>query len=256
MPMRKMILGERRSGMEIRRVKSLRKHRRYLSMPHRNLFSSDDVLLKGVQVTALIDSRSTHNFIDMRLAKYLQLIPDPNSRFMVQVANGEKTESQGKCAEIPLQFPNVVTPVDFLLLRLTGCDLVLGVQWLCEVNPIQWDFVEQIMRFDYKGKQECLSGITNNKWEVISADDMAMEMKTANHIDVIQLLAIELQVCTTDVKSEHHPKLESLLNNYEDLFVELNSLPPERLQDHQIPLKPGTAPISVRPYQYSLPLEE
>lgn len=36
------------------------------------------------------------------------------------------------------------------------------------------------------------------------------------------------------------------------MFEEPHSLPPERLQDHHIPLKPGTSPISVRPYQYPL----
>lgn len=87
------------------------------------------VLLKGVKVTTLIDSGSTHNFVDMRLVKHLQLMADPNSKFVVQVANGETVESQGKCETVPLQFPNVITPVDVLLLRLIGCDLVLGVQW-------------------------------------------------------------------------------------------------------------------------------
>lgn len=35
------------------------------------------------------------------------------------------------------------------------------------------------------------------------------------------------------------------------MFTEPQELPPERSHDHRIILKPGTSPISVRPYQYA-----
>jgi hypothetical protein len=44
--------------------------------------------------------------------------------------------------------------------------------------------------------------------------------------------------------------LDSLLKEYDDLFVPPTGLPPERFQDHQIQLLPGTLLVAVRPYRY------
>ena len=45
-------------------------------------------------------------------------------------------------------------------------------------------------------------------------------------------------------------QLNELLQRYEVIFKEVDSLPPVRNQDHRIVLKDGTDPISVRPYRY------
>ena len=41
-----------------------------------------------------------------------------------------------------------------------------------------------------------------------------------------------------------------LLAEYEDLFVEPNSLPPKRTLNHSINLKTNTEPINIRSYRY------
>jgi len=46
------------------------------------------------------------------------------------------------------------------------------------------------------------------------------------------------------------PALTQLLQEFDDLFVELKSLPPHRSHDHHIILKEGISPINVRPYRY------
>ena len=42
------------------------------------------------------------------------------------------------------------------------------------------------------------------------------------------------------LKSKVHPSLQQVLDNFEDVFNEPNGLPPQRVQDHNIPLKEGT----------------
>nr|GEW01295.1 hypothetical protein [Tanacetum cinerariifolium] len=42
-----------------------------------------------------------------------------------------------------------------------GCEMVLGIQWLATLGDIQCNFKKLIMKFDHKGRQLVLTGITN-----------------------------------------------------------------------------------------------
>ena len=46
-------------------------------------------------------------------------------------------------------------------------------------------------------------------------------------------------------------QIQDLLSQYQDVFTDPKTLPPQRFHDHQIPLLPGTAPLNSRPYRYS-----
>ena len=52
------------------------------------------------------------------------------------------------------------------------------------------------------------------------------------------------------VVEEMSEELQGLLNKYEGIFLEPKGLPPTRLQDHRIPLLPGSVPPNIRPYRY------
>ncbi|KAK2983097.1 hypothetical protein RJ640_009836 [Escallonia rubra] len=82
------------------------------------------------QVTFLIDSGSTHNFLNDELATKIGLIPNSEGKFEVAVANGEKLCSSGRCKGVSMVLQGVPIMVDLYLLPLEGCDAVLGVQWL------------------------------------------------------------------------------------------------------------------------------
>lgn len=44
--------------------------------------------------------------------------------------------------------------------------------------------------------------------------------------------------------------LRPVVKRYQDIFSEPKHLPPKRFRDHQIELKEGIEPVSVRPYKY------
>ena len=44
--------------------------------------------------------------------------------------------------------------------------------------------------------------------------------------------------------------LRPILQQFGEVFTPLEGLPPRRAREHAIVLKPGTAPINVRPYRY------
>lgn len=44
--------------------------------------------------------------------------------------------------------------------------------------------------------------------------------------------------------------MAAILHNFEDVFMEPKSLPPQRDIDHRIPFPQGSEPVHVRPYRY------
>lgn len=50
----------------------------------------------------LIDSRSTHNFIDAALVSQLHIHVDNSQILEVKVANGDLIKTQGLCEEVPI----------------------------------------------------------------------------------------------------------------------------------------------------------
>ena len=81
-------------------------------------------------LTILIDSGSTHNFLHHKIAKIIGLKSERSCLFSMVVSNGERLSSPRRCNEVKLSLQGIPIKVDFFLLPLEGCDVVLGVQWL------------------------------------------------------------------------------------------------------------------------------
>ena len=64
-------------------------------------------------------------------------------------------------------------------------------------------------------------------------------MKTEEEVDVLKGLPNDIA-----------PELAILLHTYRAVFDTLVGLPPQRKQNHAIPLKEGSNPIKVKPYRY------
>jgi hypothetical protein len=59
--------------------------------------------LKGQQVVILIDSGSTHNFVDAQLAAMLGIVSSSKDTIMVRVANGQTINSPGQSLDLSLK---------------------------------------------------------------------------------------------------------------------------------------------------------
>ena len=81
-------------------------------------------------VTVLIDSGSTHNFVNVNLAKIFNLFIRPVPNMKVMVVDGKKIDNVGKCHKVKLQMQEYNLESDFLAVPLGGIDVVLGIQWL------------------------------------------------------------------------------------------------------------------------------
>jgi len=77
-------------------------------------------------LVVLIDSGSTHNFIEERLAEKLQLACNTKEQFNVNVACGGRISCKGRCIGVQVRIQAVTLDIDFYLLPLEGYEVVLG----------------------------------------------------------------------------------------------------------------------------------
>lgn len=82
--------------------------------------------VQGKPVTILVDSGSTHSFIDKHFSERLQLPSTTSGSFEVLVANGEKLQSEGVCKGVVIDCQGRKLQVSLLKLPITGCQIVLG----------------------------------------------------------------------------------------------------------------------------------
>ncbi|KAI5316982.1 hypothetical protein L3X38_036689 [Prunus dulcis] len=206
------------------------------------------------QMTFLVDSGSTHNFLSSKISRKAGINPTGFGKFEVSVANGEKLASDGLCKGVCILVQGVPITVDMYLLPLEGCDAVLGAQWLSTLGPTVWDFSQLQMKFNVGGKTVVLKGVTPQD-KIVNEHEICKELKKKKEGVILQIYSLVLQ----DHDGTSFPKLDLMSINsdlkhlllfFDDIFVEPRGLPPPRSHDHVIPLKEGSNPVSVRPYRY------
>jgi len=179
--------------------------------------------------TALLDSGSTHNFINVDAARQAGLQFRDSGGARVIVANGDSVACQGLARVVPIKIAEEPFAVDCFSIPLAPYDMVLGLTWLRSLGPILWDFASLSIAFSLQGRRVV--------WTRVGAPTAAPSPS----------------LCTgrlyTD-KGAERALLDHLLNLFADVFTEPTGLPPARDCDHNIHLKPGTEPVAVRPYRY------
>lgn len=122
-----------------------------------------------------------------------------------------------------------------MLLKIEGCDMILGQDWLKFCIPIELDYSNMRFTVTLHGERVKLQAVTNTMdCKLIIGQVLCSLMHT--EISEIQ----EIFVQGKAAKGEKVPTdLESLLSEYSDIFEELVGLPPSRGIEHQIKFKSG-----------------
>ena len=106
--------------------------------------ATDTFRLYGVinhtRVTILVDSGSTHNFVQPRIAKFLGLPMEDTTSLQVMVGNGSVLECKQSCPATTLLLQQHSFTVTLRVLPISGADVVLGVEWLRTLGPIITDY--------------------------------------------------------------------------------------------------------------------
>lgn len=215
------------------------------------LSSPKTMKIKGTimnqEVVTLIDPGATHNFLSLNLVTTLGLPICETEPYGVRMGTGDKEQGRGICQGIRLQLNDLEIVEEFLPLRLGSSDVILGMKWLETLGTTQTNWKNQTMDFEVDGRQVRLVGDRSLGKSLVTLRAMERELKRQGN-------GVLIELSQTEVKEEQIKTipvfLKETLGRFRSLFKEPKGLPPTRALEHQIMLKEGTPPISVRPYRY------
>ncbi|GJT82002.1 reverse transcriptase [Tanacetum coccineum] len=128
--------------------------------------------------------------------------------------------------------------------------------WLSTLGDIKFNFKELKMEFVYKERKMALRGTPKSNMEWLSSKEHSKMVRQGNHAELssMQLCVYPkpaIQLWNTGGLREEMPhELTKVVEKFEDVFVVLKELPPNRLHDHKIPLMNQAKPVNIRPYRH------
>lgn len=202
----------------------------------------------------MVDSGSTHNFVDEQVARAVGCITVDIKPIRVTVANGCTLQCKLVCGNFKWSMQGQNFSADMWVLPLIGYDVILGVHWLKTLGEFRWDLNKYTLKF-HKGDQEVvLRGILQEDLRWVDERQLSKALHKLEQIDSMQLCSLqgaeEVQVAKTGDLTVT-TAISNLLSEFQDVFGEPVGLPPSRTHDHQIPFQEGailsmSAPISTR----------
>lgn len=208
---------------------------------------------KGREISILIDSGSTHSYLNTFTASELQCIIEETPPWVIIVANGEKTVSKEKCSHFTWSMHGHSFEAELRLIPFGGCDIMLGHDWMWSYDPVTFHLKKNCLDVTKDGRKLQIQGVDDGaSLRLMSSKGFSKMFKKTTQGIVAHLFAIEAD------PSPHPPPpiIQELLDDFTDIFQEPSGLPPVRNFEHQIQLLPGALPVQQKPYRYSHVLKD
>ncbi|KAL5759714.1 hypothetical protein ACOSQ2_018552 [Xanthoceras sorbifolium] len=167
--------------------------------------------VKHREITILVDSGSTHNFLDPNTAQLTGVEIEETETLWVTVGGEGKISSKAKCKEFTWAMQGVTFSTEMILLTLGGCDAVLGMQWIREIGSIMLDAKQLSMSFMKEGKWVSLQGIRiESKLTHLTGKKVGSQLEKAHKQAeaVVQLYSLETEEKMVEVPTDLKPPLE------------------------------------------------
>jgi hypothetical protein len=198
----------------------------------------------------MIDSGSTHNFINTQVAKRLSCTLTSIRPLAVEAANGGQMTCTHVCKNFLWKMQGVQFSTDVFVVELNNCDMVLGVQWLATLGNIFSNYNELWMSFIWQGHDILLRGDIPVKLQTIGFEQFNSLINSSNQLVEVNLCSLRVvgdsdhfissMTATLQPSLGSDSTIDELLHSYQDIFKEPTRLPPLRTHDHAIPLKEGS----------------
>ncbi|XP_058784061.1 uncharacterized protein LOC131658827 [Vicia villosa] len=217
-------------------------------------------IISGLPVMVLVDTGSTHNILQPRIAQHLNLPTNSIPNFSVMVGNGSHIQCQGICNNVQITLQDKPFHLPFYLLPIEGADVVLGMAWLRTLGPIQADFSIPSITFTHQNTSLTLQADPSSHPLPTTFHQLKQMVHTDSissfHLMIFNQLdhdpqKLDLTPSPPPNKPiDFHPAISELIQTYSTIFQPPKGLPPPRYHDHHIPLLPNSPPINVKPYRY------
>lgn len=210
--------------------------------------------IKSQTISILVDLGSTHNFIQIETAIRLKLVIHAIKPFTVATSGEEKIICDKMCKNVEIKIQGVIVCMDIFLIKMSGSNVVIGIQWLKKVGNILSNYDNMKMSFTWENKE-----ITWKDLEWISNEPLISgELKSLYASTREAYLCYYETVEKTPVKQktlkEEQPQIHKVVQQFNNIFADPYELPPVREQDHRFLLSLDNQPVNVRPYMYRSPI--
>jgi Retroviral aspartyl protease len=198
---------------------------------------------------ALLDSGSTHSFVNPSVLYGLNYIVIETELMVVMLAEGTRVVTDSKCVNLKYSLQGHEFCDDVRVLGIKSYDMILGIDWLRQHRPMNIDWLEQWVSFQYKGKVVKLE-VRKELAHISMCERVQIdkELRNGHEVVIAHVMVMQSEKGTHNVV---HSPLSETLKQFQKVFEEPKGLPPQRSADHQIVLKPQTTPVNQKPYRYS-----
>lgn len=192
-------------------------------------------LINHARMTILVDSGSTHNFVQPRVAKFLNLPVQDTLPLHVMVGNGSILDCQQIFPDATVLIQNHSFTVTLCVLPLSGADVVLGVEWLRTLGPIITDYTTFTMQFTHLGQPISLCTDVHIDTTLASAQQDKRMIATDLTSGLFHLSFLTTPQPDPPTEPPHPiPGINDLLLQFHSIFQTPSTLPP--------PLSPTRTP--------------
>ncbi|XP_039115571.1 uncharacterized protein LOC120251094 [Dioscorea cayenensis subsp. rotundata] len=213
--------------------------------------------INGYSIQILLDGGSDDNFIQPRVAKFLQLPVLPTEAFKVFVGNGSFLQVEGVVENLPLRVQNHIIHLSVFLLPIVGADIIIGTSWLATLGPHIVDYNAMTLQFYLNDEFITLKGDTYFKPHKSSVHQLsrlystksiaacftltrAPQLDSATAQSSASSAVSNTMTSTLQFSADMPVQLQNLLLQYQDVFQIPCGLPPYRNYNHKIPLFLGS----------------
>lgn len=141
---------------------------------------------------------------------------------------------------------------DLMMFSLGGSEMILGVDWLKQHNPVTFDFQKVNITINKNQQPVVLQGeVEEGSLKTISCKRLSKLLKGQNTIShgYLCLISAMAEESAADQGEIIDAQIQPLLDQYKDIFSEPTELPPNRNHVHRIPLLQGSQPVNQRGYR-------
>nr|ABA96448.2 retrotransposon protein, putative, unclassified, expressed [Oryza sativa Japonica Group]BAG99806.1 unnamed protein product [Oryza sativa Japonica Group] len=206
-----------------------------------------------MELLMLVDSGSTHSFIDKEVGLKLSGIQKLKQPLIVRIADGGTMSCTHEITNCKWWMQGYQFCNNFRMLPLGNYDIILGMDWLESISPMQVDWANKWMEFNHQGASIRVQGLLSTP--VQCSPVTCHQLNGMSRRGSLSYL-VQLQPITRQEDINIPDQVQHIIQDYKEIFQEPEGLPPRRTCDHIITLVPGAKPINLRPYRHNPALKD